>query len=82
MLIAILFLNKEDRQDFEERVEIETEPVYINRCCFNNCVDPFFEHIKSIHVNRTTNFLNTPQAVRMMSVFKISLVVCIKNRQK
>jgi hypothetical protein len=79
MLIAILYLRKEDRPRFDDFIEIETENVIIHNCFCKDCYNPFYVKIKNIHVNKTVNFMTTPYAVNMMTVFKINLEYCLKG---
>ena len=76
-LIAILYLNMEDRSRYEELIETETEPIIIKTCVCKDCASPFFERIKSITINKSVNFLLTPFATNMCSVFRISLEYAI-----
>jgi hypothetical protein len=80
MLIAILYLSKEDRNRYDSLIEIETEPIVINNCFCKNCNHPFILKIKSIYVNKSTNFLTTSFAVNMTSTFRISLEYTIKDK--
>jgi hypothetical protein len=78
-LIAILYLSKSDREKYNELIDIETEEVIINNRFCKNCSSPFYLKTKSITVNKSVNFLNTPFAVNMSSVFKISLEHVIRE---
>jgi hypothetical protein len=82
-LIAILFLNKEDKNKYNEIIEIEVEPIIINSCfCIADCKNPFIQKIKSIYINKSINFLITPYAVNMSTTFRISLELCLKEKVK
>jgi hypothetical protein len=76
-LIAILYLNEDDRRKYDELIEIETENVVSKNCFCKECKNPFYLHIKNIYVNNSVNFLTTPFAVNMTSTFKISLERCL-----
>ena len=77
-LIAILYLNKQDRGRYNELVDIETEPVD-SKCFCKNFTNPFYLRIKSIFVLNKVNFLNTHYAVNMMTIFKINLEYCLSD---
>jgi hypothetical protein len=55
-LIAILYLSKEDREKYNELIDIETDAVIIHNCFCSNCNHPFIEKIKAININRAVNF--------------------------
>jgi hypothetical protein len=78
-LIAILYLSKEDRLNYENLILIDTEKVVISSCFCKDCVNPFYERIKNIFItNDYTNFLTTQHAVNMTTLFKINLELCLK----
>jgi hypothetical protein len=81
MLIAIAYLNTEDRKKYDQLIDIETEKVIINSCLCKDCFNPFYEKIKYIHVNNSLNFLTTPFAVNMSSTFRISLEYCLTGKK-
>jgi hypothetical protein len=72
----ILVLPKESRSKYLSFVDIETEPVHVQKCCLN-FKHSFFEEIIDITVNNTETFLGTEIATRMEKIFKISLKRCI-----
>jgi hypothetical protein len=75
-LIAILYLPKEDREGYDDRIIIETEPV-ITSVCLCSFKNPFVLKIKSVIIDRSVNFLLTPFRINMEHVFKISFEYCI-----
>ena len=81
-LIAILYLNQDDRKNFDELIEIETEKIVVHNCFCKDCHNPFYTKIKSIYVNKSCNFLSTPFAVSMTSTFKISLDHCLSDKKE
>jgi hypothetical protein len=76
-LIAILYLQKEDRERYDELIEIETEKIIVNNCFCKDCFNPFYCRIKNIYVNSKVNFLTTAFAVNMQSTFRINLDLCL-----
>jgi hypothetical protein len=72
-LIAILLTGDKNKMDC---VDIETETLEDNCICCK-VGNIFYQKIKNIHVNKTTNFMSTEYAVRLQQVFKINLEVCI-----
>jgi hypothetical protein len=76
-LIAILYLKREDRNNYDELIEIETEKVPTNSCFCKDFYNPFYLSIKNIYVLNRINFLTTRLAVNMERVFKISLEKCL-----
>jgi hypothetical protein len=77
-LIAILCLNKEERLNYEQLIDIETELI-TDTCLCKSYTNPFFVKVKSIAINKSVNFLLTPYATNMTSVFRISLEYVIKD---
>jgi hypothetical protein len=73
MLIAILYLSKEDRQKYNELIDIETDSIVMKNCFCKDCNNPFILKVKSMIINKSINFFNTVFSVNMASVFKISL---------
>jgi hypothetical protein len=80
-LIAILYLNKDDRSRYDELMDIETDELIIHTCLCN-FKNPCYLRIKDIVINKSVNFLRTPWATNMSSVFRISLEHCVKEKQK
>jgi hypothetical protein len=80
-LIAILYLSKDDRNRYSELIEIETEPV-VSTCLCRDIKIPFYQRIKSIIINKETNFLITPYGTNLSSVFKASLECCLTEKEK
>jgi hypothetical protein len=76
-LIAILYLKKEDRQKWNELIDIEIERIVSNNCFCTDCYNPFYQKIKNIFVMNRINFLSTPHAVNMTVIFRISLELCL-----
>jgi hypothetical protein len=76
-LIAIQFLAKDDRKEWDSLIDIETEKITSTNCFCKDCSNPFYLKIKSIYVLNKLNFLTTPQAVNMASTFRISLEYCL-----
>jgi hypothetical protein len=77
-LIAILYLSKDDRGNYEQLIDIETEKIVSNSCFCKDCVNPFYEKIKNIFVLKNhINFLTTPHAVNMTTQFRINLDLCL-----
>jgi hypothetical protein len=79
MLIAILYLNSDDRKKYDSLIDIETEKIISTNCFCKECCNPFYEKIKNIHVNKQVNFLTTPFAVNMQTTFRISLDFCLSG---
>jgi hypothetical protein len=79
MLIAILYLNKEDRKNYDSLIDIETEKIVSTSCFCKDCYNPFYEKIKNIHVNKQLSFLSTPHAVNMQRAFRINLDFCLSG---
>jgi hypothetical protein len=77
-LIGILVLPKESRLKFASLIEIETEPIRVQKFCCN-FKHSLFEQITEITVNNTENFLGSEIATKMEKLFKISLKRCIVN---
>jgi hypothetical protein len=61
-LIAILYLAKNDRKDWESLIDIETERIVSSNCFCKDCYNPFYMKIKNIYVLNKINFLTTPFA--------------------
>jgi hypothetical protein len=80
-LIAILYLNREDRNKYEDLIEIETEEIVVNNCFCTSCNNPFYQKIKSIIINKSVNFLLTPYSTNLSSVFKVSLEHVLKEQK-
>jgi hypothetical protein len=80
-LIAILYLNREDRNKYEDLIEIETEEIVVNNCFCTSCNNPFYQKIKSIIINKSVNFLLTPYSTNLLSVFKVSLEHVLKEQK-
>jgi hypothetical protein len=79
-LIAIQYLGKEDRQNYDKLIQIETEKIIMDTCLCKTCVNPAYEKIKHIFVDNKINFLTTPVAVNMSTTFKISLEFCLTEK--
>jgi hypothetical protein len=79
-LIAILYLNKDDRKKYNELIEIDVEPVVMNNCLCNY-KNPFYMKIKSIVINKSVSFLHHPLATNLSSVFRIGLEHVIKEQK-
>ena len=75
-LISILYLKKEDRKNYNDLIELDTEPV--EACCWKQ--NPFYLRIRSIYVLNSVNFLNTPFAVNMATTFRICLDYCLSDK--
>jgi hypothetical protein len=78
-LIAILILKADERQQYDELIDIETDGVAINNCLCKDYFNPFYDRIKNIIVNKSVNFLVSPYAMNMTSVFRISLEFCLRE---
>jgi hypothetical protein len=76
-LIAILYLSKEGREGYDDRIIIETEPV-ITSTCLCSFKNPFALKTKSVIIDRSVNLLLTPFRINMEHVFKISFEYCIR----
>jgi hypothetical protein len=80
-LIAILYPAKEDRNEYDSLIDIETERIVSNNCFCKDYCNPFYMKIKNIFVLNKINFLTTPFAVNMSSTFKISLEFCLTKEK-
>jgi hypothetical protein len=80
-IVVILYLSKDDSSRYNELIEIETEPVMSN-CFCRDIKIPFYQRIKSIIINKETNFLITPYGTNLSSVFKVSLEYCLTEKEK
>jgi hypothetical protein len=78
-LITILYLNKDDRSKYDELIDIETDELMVHTCLCN-FKNPCYLRIKDIVINKSVNFLHTPLATNMSSVFRISLEHCVKEK--
>jgi hypothetical protein len=75
-LIGILILPKESRHTYASVIDIETEPVKVQKCCLN-FTHSFFVNIVDITINNSESFLGSEIATKMEKIFKISLKRCI-----
>jgi hypothetical protein len=77
-LIAILYLNSEDRKQYDQLIDVETEELMVHNCLCN-FKNHFYLKIKDIIVNKSIKFRHTPLATNMSSVFRISLEHCLRE---
>jgi hypothetical protein len=75
-LIGILVLPKETRSKYATLIDIDTEPVHVQKFCCN-FKHSIFEEITGITVGTSDNFLGTEIATKMEKIFKISLKRCM-----
>jgi hypothetical protein len=81
ILIAILYLSKEDRQKYNELMDTETGLIVMKNYFCKDCNNPFTSKVKSIIINKSINFFNTAFSVNMTSIFKISLEYVIREQK-
>jgi hypothetical protein len=75
-LIGILVLPVASRANYLKLVDIDTQPIRVQKFCCN-FTHSIFEDITEITVNSTDNFLLTEIATKMEKIFKINLRRCI-----
>jgi hypothetical protein len=75
-LIGILTLPASSRANYLQLVDIETQPIQVQKLCCN-FTHSIFEDINEITINNKDSFLRTETATKLEKIFKISLRRCI-----
>jgi hypothetical protein len=75
-LIGILTLPTSSRANYLQLVDIETQPIQVQKLCCN-FTHSIFEDINEITINNKDSFLRTETATKLEKIFKISLRRCI-----
>jgi hypothetical protein len=76
--IAILCLGKEERLNYEQLIDIETELIN-NTCLRKSYINTFFVRVRSVTIIKSVNFLLTHFSTNMTKIFCISLEHVIKD---
>jgi hypothetical protein len=75
-LIGILTLPTSSRANYLQLVDIETQPIQVQKLCCN-FTHSIFEDINEITINNKDSFLRTEIVTKLEKIFKISLRRCI-----
>jgi hypothetical protein len=75
-LIGILVLPAASRANYLKLVDIETQPIHVQKFCCN-FTHSIFEEVTEITVNSTDNFMLSEIATKMEKIFRINLRRCI-----